>query len=53
LSGGNLDQEEGHSLVSRIMEELIPLHFIILKISPFTGEGDPEAHLKPLYTSAS
>jgi len=43
---GSLDQEEGHPLVRGIMEEIIPPHFIIPKVSPFTGEGDSEAHLK-------
>jgi len=42
----NLDQEEGHPFAKGIMEELIPPHFIIPKVQPFFGEGDPEAHLK-------
>jgi len=42
----SMDQEEGHPFARRIMEELIPPHFIIPKIPPFFGEGDPEAHLK-------
>jgi len=43
-------RDRGHfqdrGLTNRIMDELIPPHFIILKIPPFFGEGDPEAHLK-------
>jgi len=42
----NIDQEEGHPFARRIMEELIAPHFIIPKVPPFFGEGDPEAHLK-------
>jgi len=31
------------------MEVVIPPHFIIAKVSPFTREGDPEAYLKAFH----
>ncbi|XP_027920620.1 uncharacterized protein LOC114178750 [Vigna unguiculata] len=40
------EQDENHPLARAIVEEIIPPHFIIPKMIPFTGEGDPEAHLK-------
>jgi len=40
------EQDESHPLTRAIMEEVIPPHFLIPKVSPFTGEGDLEAHLK-------
>jgi len=46
LGRGTAEPDENHPLERAIVEEVIPPHFIIPKISPFTGEGDPEAHLK-------
>jgi len=43
---GTVEQEDNHPLARAIVEETIPPHFIIPKMTPFTGEGDPEAHLK-------
>jgi len=40
------DVEEGHPFANGIMEESIPPYFIVSKVLPFTGEGDPKAHLK-------
>jgi len=46
LTNRSAIQEEGHPFIRGIMDEMIPPHFIIPKIPPFFGEGDPEAHLK-------
>ncbi|XP_027915626.1 uncharacterized protein LOC114175066 [Vigna unguiculata] len=46
ISRRGAEQDENHPLARVIMEEAIPPHFLIPKVSPFTGEGDPEAHLK-------
>jgi len=46
LGRGTTEQDENHPLARAIVEEIIPPHFIIPKMAPFTGEGDPEAHLK-------
>jgi len=42
----NSDFEEGHPFANRIMKESIPPHFIVPKVPPFIGEGDPKVHLK-------
>jgi len=46
LSRGNLETEKGHPLARRVIEEVVPPHFLIPKVTPFTGKGDPESHLK-------
>jgi len=46
LFRGNLETEEGPPLARRVIEEMVPPHFLIPKVTPFTGEGDPESHLK-------
>jgi len=38
--------EEGYPLSAAIMAEIVVQNFIIPKIPPFTGNSDPEAHLK-------
>jgi len=38
--------EEGYPLSTAIMAEVVPQHFIIPKIPSFTGNSDPDAHLK-------
>jgi len=42
--------EEGYPLSVVIMAEIVPQHFIIPKIPSFTGNSDPEAHLKAFNT---
>jgi len=46
IANRSMNQDKGHPIARRIMEELIPPHFIIPKVPPFFGEGDTEAHLK-------
>jgi len=42
----NPEVNEAHPLSNEIMEEPIPQNFVIPKITPFTGNSDPELHLK-------
>jgi len=38
--------EEGYPLSAGVMAEVVPQHFIVPKIPSFTGNSDPEVHLK-------
>jgi len=42
----NSDVSDTNPLVDAIMSEPIPQNFVIPKITPFTGNSDPELHLK-------
>jgi len=42
----NPDVGDASPLVDSIMEEPIPQNFVIPKITPFTGNSDPELHFK-------
>jgi len=41
-----LAQEDPQPFSKDVMEELVPLHFMIPKITPFYRIGDPESHLE-------
>jgi len=42
-----VDPQQSFSQV--IMDNSIPPHYMILKITPFLGSGYPEAHLKAFF----
>jgi len=41
-----LTDDESHPFSSTIMAEQVPHQFIIPKLPPYTGNSDPEAHVK-------